>query len=157
MLIPSTISLHNKVAIVTGSSRGIGRVTAILLAQRGARVAIHCSGESSKALAAAVAEEINGAAGLSSTQPRACVVLADLTLLDSAAQVIQGTLKGLEVSKIDILVHNAAVPQGTRLQATDFDDDAFMSQVSLNMRAPMLLVKELLPVLASSGGRIVTM
>ena len=120
-------------------------------------MAIHCSGESSKALAAAVAEEINSAAGQSSTQPRACVVLADLTQLDSAARVIHGTLKGLEVSKIDILVHNAAVPQGTRLQATEFDDDAFMSQVSLNMRAPMLLVKELLPVLASSGGRIVTM
>jgi NAD(P)-dependent dehydrogenase (short-subunit alcohol dehydrogenase family) len=70
--------------------------------------------------------------------------------------VIQGALRGLGVNKIDILVNNAAVGPPP-LPATDFGAEEYDLTMNINVRAPMLLVKELLPVLSGKNSRIINM
>ena len=147
--LPPSLSLAGKSAIVTGSSRGIGRGLALLLAQRGAAVAITYTSENSTAQAESLADEINALT-------RACIIKADLANLDCGPKIIQGALQGLGVDKIDILVNNAAVGPPP-LPATDFDDKEYDTTTNINVRAPMLLVKELLPVLSQVDGRIINM
>ena len=147
--LPPTLSLAGKSAIVTGSSRGIGRGLALLLAQRGAVVAITYTSDSSTALAESLAAEINALT-------RACIIKADLASADCGPEIIQGALRGLGVAKIDILVNNAAVGPPP-LPATDFDGKAYDETMNINVRAPILLVKELLPVLSRNDGRIINM
>ncbi len=148
-VLPPSLSLAGKAAIVTGSSRGIGRGLALVLAQRGAVVAITYTSDSSTAQAESLATEINALT-------RACIIKADLASIDCGPEIIQGALQGLGVAKIDILVNNAAVGPPP-LPATDFDSKEYDSTMKINLRAPMLLVKELLPVLSEKDGRIINM
>jgi len=89
--------LENKVAVVTGGSRGIGRAIAIELAQQGARVVVnyHRNAEAAAEVVAAV-EEAGG---------QAVAVKADVGDPEQAAQLIQRALQ--EFGRIDILVNNA--------------------------------------------------
>lgn len=147
--LPPSLSLTGKSAIVTGSSRGIGRGIALLLAQRGAAVAITYTSDDSTPKAESLAAEINALT-------RACIIKADLAHLDCGPEIIQGALRGLGVAKIDILVNNAAVGPPP-FPATAFDAKEYDVSMNINVRAPMLLVKELLPVLSEKDGRIVNM
>lgn len=148
-LLPPSLSLAGKAAIVTGSSRGIGRGLALLLAQRGASVAITYTSDTSTTQAESLAAEINGLT-------RACIIKADLGDLDCGPKIIQGALRGLSVERIDILVNNAAVGSPP-LPATDFDAKEYERTMNVNVRALMLLVKELLPVMSGNGARIINM
>ena len=148
--LPSCLSLSNKVAIVTGSSRGIGHEIALELARRGASISIVYTSQSSTTRAESLAAEIN-------TMTKACVIQANLEDLDCGEKIIHGTLKGLACEKIDILVNNAAKVGVSPLPASEFDQESFESNMDVNVRAPMLLVKHLLPVIAEQDGRIINM
>jgi len=89
--------LTNKVAVVTGSSRGIGAAIARRLAAEGARVVLNC--HASKEAAEAVAAEIRQAGG------EAAVIAADVSRFDEAQRLIQQALD--TYGRIDILVNNA--------------------------------------------------
>jgi NAD(P)-dependent dehydrogenase (short-subunit alcohol dehydrogenase family) len=91
--------LHQRpVALVTGSSRGIGRATALLLARRGFDVAVHYRREAESA--EAVAKEVEAAGG------QALVVAADL----AEAEAVRGLVAavGERFGRLDALVANAA-------------------------------------------------
>jgi short chain dehydrogenase len=90
--LPPSLSLAGKSAIVTGSSRGIGRGLALLLAQRGAAVAITYTSDHSTAQAESLSAEINALT-------RASIIKADLASPDCGRKVIQGALRGLGVDK----------------------------------------------------------
>jgi 3-oxoacyl-[acyl-carrier protein] reductase len=90
--------LSEKVALVTGAARRIGRATALALAARGAAVVVNT--RSSEAEAAAVAAEITQAGG------RAIHHLADITDEGAVAAMVERALKAF--GRIDILVNNAA-------------------------------------------------
>ncbi len=97
----------NKIAIVTGSSRGIGRAIALRLEQEGARVIV--TGRDEKALAE-VAREIPGAAAIA----------LDLREADSAAKLVQFAIDTF--GAIDVVVNNAgATKRGDFLELTDAD------------------------------------
>ena len=149
--LPPSLSLVGKAAIVTGSSRGIGRAIALLLAKHGAKVAITYTSSSSTEQAQSLAAEIDAL-----PHSGACIVQADLEALDCGPKVIEGALRGLDVKNIDILVNNAAKSSAPH-PATDFDLEGFDMSMNLLVRAPMLLVKELLPVMAEKDGRIINM
>ena len=100
--LPPAVSIEGKAAIVTGSSRGIGAGIAIELAQRGAKVAIVYQSDKSTPLAQKVASRITELGGV------ATLIKIDLASLDAGRRVIDLALQGLSVSKIDILVNNAA-------------------------------------------------
>lgn len=91
--------LDGRVAIVTGSSRRIGRATALALADAGAALLINAS--KGKLEAQAVADEITTAGG------RAIAVLADVSQPDQADALIQSAVDMF--GRLDILVNNAAV------------------------------------------------
>lgn len=91
--------LTGKVALVTGSSRGIGREIACKLAKMGATVVINYN--QSKTSAEEVRRQITTAGG------KAIVIQADVTVLDELEQLFDQTLEKLQ--KIDILVNNAGI------------------------------------------------
>ena len=92
------MKLHGKVAIVTGARAGIGRATALALAEAGADVVI-CDNQKLPDLEA-VAEQIQelGVKGLA--------VKADISKEDEVDEIAQKTIG--EFGKVDILVNNAA-------------------------------------------------
>ncbi|MFP5465693.1 MAG: SDR family NAD(P)-dependent oxidoreductase, partial [Gammaproteobacteria bacterium] len=89
---------RGQVALITGSSRGIGRATALLLARRGADIAVHYRRDEEAALA--VCSEAR-AAGV-----RAVALRADLRDQEAVAALVQQV--GAEFGRLDLLVANAA-------------------------------------------------
>ena len=96
------IRLDDKVAVVTGASRGIGKSVALVLAAAGAKVA--CCSRSQEAVDA-VAEEIRNSGGT------AWSVAADVSNAEDAAQLISGTIS--ELGGLDIVVNNAGITRDT--------------------------------------------
>ncbi|HEX2915306.1 MAG TPA: 3-oxoacyl-ACP reductase family protein [Chloroflexia bacterium] len=91
--------LEGKVAIVTGSSRGIGRAIAMLFGQEGARVVVnyaHNRDEADK-----VVEEIQSAGG------EAIAVGANVAVYDEAKKLVEAALQ--KFGRVDILVNNAGI------------------------------------------------
>jgi 3-oxoacyl-[acyl-carrier protein] reductase len=93
------MDLKGKVAIVTGSTRGIGRGIAHRFARDGAKITVN--GVTNKEKGAAVAAEIKEAGG------EATVVMADVSQREQAEQLIAETINAF--GKVDILVSNAGI------------------------------------------------
>jgi len=132
----------SRIALVTGASRGLGRVIASVLASRGFTLVI--GGRNPDPLAAAAAD-------LSRHAPTVVPVAGDITdaavranLLDAARQ-----LGGLNV-----LVNNASELGGVGPLLT-FDVPRFGRLFPVNVGAPMVLIQLAVPLLAERGGLIV--
>ncbi len=110
--------LAGKVAVITGSSRGIGAAIARRLAAEGARVVLNC--HTSVEAAEAVAEEIRQAGG------EALVVAADVSRSEEAQRLIQTTTA--QWDRVDILVNNAGVTRdGLLMTMKEADWDAVLN------------------------------
>lgn len=108
------MDLKEKVAIVTGASRGIGKAIALELAKNGAKVTL--SGRNSEKLSQ-VQQEIKQNGG--ETYP----VVADISKMEDAANLINKTLEKWE--KVDILVNNAGINRDNlvmRMSPEDWDE-----------------------------------
>src|SRR4051794_40503060 len=131
--------LTGQVAIVTGSSRGIGRASAELLASLGARVVI----SSRKADACeAVADGIRESGG------DAHVIACNISRRDEVEALVAGTTK--HYGKVDILVCNAAVNPyyGPLL---DITDEAFDKIMGSNVKSNLWLCARAIPQMAARG------
>ncbi len=106
------MQLKDKVAIVTGAARGIGRAIAIDLAARGASVVVNY--HSSEAAAQEAAHMIQAAGG------KATAIKADVSRLDEAAALMKAATDAF--GKIDILVNNAGTTRDTLLMTMKEDD-----------------------------------
>lgn len=151
--LPPSVSLVGKTAIVTGASRGIGSAIALMLASRGADVAITYTSDSSTLKAKSVAEKIK-ALGRKVT-----IIKCDVANEDCGKVIVKEALEGLGVQKIDILVNNAAVsnPGGPKSVEDGFTGAEFDNLFWINVRAPMLILQALLLHLTEKGGRIINM
>ena len=108
------MQLEGKVALVTGGSRGIGRAIALLLAQRGADVAINFAGN--EAAAQATVEEIKALGH------KAIMIKADVADNAACAAMVDQVVH--EMGKLDILVNNAGITRDTllmRMKEEDWD------------------------------------
>ncbi|MCD6235488.1 MAG: 3-oxoacyl-ACP reductase FabG [Thaumarchaeota archaeon] len=102
--------LSNKVAIVTGSSRGIGRATALTFAREGAKVCVNYARSRDKA--EEVVREIKSMGG------EAIAIKADVSNLEEVKKMIETVVETF--GGIDILVNNAGIMyRGTVLESSD--------------------------------------
>lgn len=134
-----------KVALVTGSSRGIGRAIALELARQGADIAVHYLRKKS------AADQV--AAAIQEMGRRAVVIRANLA---EAAQ-IEAMFDKLEESfgRCDILVGNAA--SGTPRDILEVEDKHWDWTMDVNARAILRCAKRAAPLMEQAGwGRIVT-
>jgi NAD(P)-dependent dehydrogenase (short-subunit alcohol dehydrogenase family) len=129
-----TPSLEGSTALVTGATAGIGRAIAMQLAGLGAEVVVH--GRSAQRGADTVRD-------IENTGGTACFVAADLSNADDVRRL------AAEAGPVDILINNAGV---YRFGATADTDDAFFDEhVNINLRAPYILVQQLVPGMAERG------
>lgn len=146
------MSLQGKVAIVTGSSRGIGRGMALALAKEGAKVVVVGRTESAEqsrlpGTIHKTAEEIKAAGG------DAIAVRCDVMKQEDVEQLMQKTVQAF--GRIDILVNNAG---GSSSQATILDIPVYrwLNVMNLNVNAVFLCCKFALPhIIRQSAGSII--
>ncbi|EKM55072.1 uncharacterized protein PHACADRAFT_95787 [Phanerochaete carnosa HHB-10118-sp] len=138
-----SLPLSGKVAIVTGSSRGIGAAIARRLATDGAHVVVNYNG--SEAAAGQVVADINNEA-----HGRAVAIQADLSSVEEGVRLVEDTVKSL--GRLDILVHNAAFKTTGELDAVGTAD--FDTQFSVNVRTPLFVTQAAARHLPK-GGRVV--
>jgi 3-oxoacyl-[acyl-carrier protein] reductase len=137
--------LSGKTALVTGASRGIGRASALALAQAGAQVLVHYS--NSQKEADAVVAEIRKAGG------RAEKVGADLRQADGP-HILSKRVRAIVGDRLDILVANAGISKTASIEDTKIED--FDNLFAVNVRAPFFLVQQLLPALCQGSSIIFT-
>jgi 3-oxoacyl-[acyl-carrier protein] reductase len=136
-------TLEGKVAIVTGSSRGIGAGIARRLASDGAELILHYGSGLNEAEALA--------ASLRESGTKVHLIQADLAANDGGQRLVEG-LKALQLPRIDILVNNAGVAPFATLDETTTEQ--FDDIVNVNMRS-LFFVTQGVARLMPNGGRIV--
>jgi 3-oxoacyl-[acyl-carrier protein] reductase len=136
------MSLAERIAIVTGASRGIGRGIARMLAARGAHVVATARGENARA----VAEEIRAAGG------SAEAVALEMTEAGAAERLVADVVG--RHGRIDILVNNAGVTRDQlllRMKREDWD-----AVIDTNLTGTFALTQAVLkPMIRQKAGRIV--
>ncbi|HLZ03096.1 MAG TPA: SDR family NAD(P)-dependent oxidoreductase [Bradyrhizobium sp.] len=139
-----TPDLKDKVALVTGASRGIGAAIAVALAEAGAAVAVNYR-ERADAADALVAD-------LNKAGHRAIAVAADVSQAASVARMIEHIRSTL--GPVDILVNNAgiAIVRGV----DDLTEDDFDRTITVNLKSAFLCTQAVVPSMrAKKWGRIV--
>jgi 3-oxoacyl-[acyl-carrier protein] reductase len=138
--------LNNRVALVTGASRGIGKAIAVALAEAGASVAVNYRARADEA--EAVVQAIVKAGG------RAAAFGADV----SVRGAVQGMVRDVEqrLGAIDILVNNAGMAAARSLD--DITEEDFDHDMAVNLKSAFLCTQAVLPGMrARRFGRIVNM
>jgi 3-oxoacyl-[acyl-carrier protein] reductase len=137
-------TLQNKIALVTGASRGIGRAIAFAFAQAGARVLVHY-GRSAQAAESVVA-------AIRSQGGRADAIRADLGTAEGAA-LLAKEVRSIVGERLDVLVLNAGISKAASIKDHTVED--FDNLFATNVRSPFFLVQQLLPVLGDGSNIIV--
>jgi 3-oxoacyl-[acyl-carrier protein] reductase len=133
--------MNDRVALVTGASRGIGRAIAEGLAADGVEVAVHYNCDK------AGAEETLARVG------RGFLIGAELGVPGDVENVVSQLEAGLAGRSLDILVNNAAAAPAGPIESDTVD--AFDRLFAVNVRAPYFLIQRVLPLLRD-GGRIIS-
>ena len=138
--------LSDKVALVTGASRGIGRAVAIKLAQNGADVVVNYSGSE-----AAAQETVDAIVALGR---KAIKIKANVANAEEVAAMVEETHK--EFGHIDILVNNAGITRdGLLMRMKDEDWDAVMD---INLKGVYLVTKAVSKIMMKQrAGHIINM
>lgn len=134
------LSLENKVALVTGGSRGIGRAIALGLAKSGADVVI----------ASRKIGDLENVAGEIKSLGRKCLPVAThIGRLEEIKNLVDKA--AAEFGRIDILVNNAAT-NPTMVPAMDIDDRAWDSIMNLNLKGLFFLSQAVARIMKEKGG-----
>ncbi len=137
--------MKNKIALVTGGSRGLGQNMALQLAKKGFDVII--TYQSKGDLAQEVVNEIKKLGN------KAAAIQLDVAVADSFdvfVNTLSATLKEeFQSEKIDALVNNAGV--GTYTSFAETSMEQFDSMVNIHLKAPFFLAQKLLPKLRDGG------
>ena len=139
-------SLEGRVALVTGSSRGIGRAVALELARAGADVAVNYLRRT--------AEAHDTVSAITAAGHRAAAIQADVSLAADVARLVE--VIGNELGPIDILVNNAGIARVQLIEeVTERDWDELLDA---NLKSCFLVTQAVLPEMrARKWGRIINL
>lgn len=136
------VNIENKVAIVTGASSGIGKQTAIKMAQEKAKIVLVSRDESRL-------QQLQQ--NLKAVNSNVIYVAADIMIEANIEKVIQTTVD--KFNSIDILVNAAGIYKSGSIEDTKVEDWDDMMQ--LNLKSVFLLCQKAIPHLINSQGNIV--
>jgi len=137
------VDLSNRVAIVTGSGRGIGRAIALKLAEVGATVVVNDIGEAAQG----VAEEIRA------ISRQSLAILADVSSSSDVARLMETTKA--TYGKVDILVNNAGITRDQIL--VRMSDEDWDRVLNVNLRSVFLCSRAVLrQMIKQRWGRIIS-
>ena len=144
-LLPENLQhLKDKVAVVTGASRGIGKAAALALASQGAKVVVNYA-RSSEAAEAIVKE-------ITETRGEAIASQADISKSDEVDNLIKATLD--KFGRIDVLVNNAGITKDTLLLR--MKPEQWQAVIDLNLTGVFLCTKAVSKtMLKQRSGRII--
>jgi NAD(P)-dependent dehydrogenase (short-subunit alcohol dehydrogenase family) len=150
------MTLHDKVAIVTGGSRGIGRAICLGLAAQGAKVVVASRTEVDTSAGTAFAKYASGtihdtARLIHDRGGTAIGLKCDVTQVEDIRHLTETTLQ--RFGRIDVLVNNAGID--CEAPVIDMEIDLLDRCLAVNVRAPLLLCKFALPsMIARQAGSI---
>ncbi|KAL0935737.1 short-chain dehydrogenase [Colletotrichum truncatum] len=134
------MSLQDKVILVTGGSKGIGKAIALSAAAQGAKVIVNYSNDSS------AADEVVAQIG----SDRAVAVRADNSKTPELQKLVDAAVE--KFGRIDVLIPNAAIMHMRTVENTTEQD--FDEMFNTNVKGPYFLVQKALPHMPE-GGRII--
>jgi 3-oxoacyl-[acyl-carrier protein] reductase len=138
--------LSNRVALVTGASRGIGKAIAIALANAGADLAVNY--HSQRAAAESVCQTIRVAGR------KAIPIQADVSISDDVERLVATTEK--ELGPVGILVNNAGIAKA--LPAAEVTEEIWNEFLRVNLTSVFLVTQRVLPGMRSARyGRIINL
>lgn len=132
------MSTHAKVVIVTGASSGIGKATALLLAEKGAKLVLGARGETKLAQ---LNKQINDSGGES------IYGITDVSKREDVARLVQMAIE--HYGQLDVLINNAGVMPISPLDALKVDD--WESMIDINIKGVLYGIAEALPVFRSQA------
>jgi NAD(P)-dependent dehydrogenase (short-subunit alcohol dehydrogenase family) len=134
--------LINKIALITGGTSGIGRATALLFAQEGAKVALTGRDEER---GKRVAEEIERASGT------AIFIRSDVRIAEDCRRAVDQTLR--QLGRLDILFNNAGVfyPHSV----VDCPEEEWDMTIDINLKGTYLMSKFVLPAMIAQGSGVI--
>lgn len=148
----STLRFDDRVAVVTGAGRGLGREYALLLASRGAKVVVNDPGGSltgdgaDSGPAQAVVDEIVSAGG------QAVAVTDSVATAEGGRAIIDAAVA--RFGRVDILIHNAGTVRRGSLKEMSYDD--FEAVLDVHLRGAFHVVRPAFPLMCQAGyGRVV--
>lgn len=134
------MELKNKVVLVTGSSRGIGRATALAFAHEGCHVVVNYLKE--KELAEAVGQELT--------------IRADVAKFTEFKAMVDKIIK--KFGRLDVLVNNAGIIIQTNQDFQKIDDEIFDRTIGVNLKGVFNGIKLAAPIMKKQGqGRIINL
>ncbi|MBL4826207.1 MAG: SDR family NAD(P)-dependent oxidoreductase [Spongiibacteraceae bacterium] len=146
------LRFDNRVAVVTGAGRGLGRAYALLLAERGAKVVVNDLGGSldgngvDAGPAQSVVDEIVAAGGA------AIACTESVATPEGGQAIVDAALENF--GRMDILIHNAGNVRPASLKEMSFDD--FDAVLDVHLRGAFHVVRPAFPIMCEAGyGRII--
>ena len=134
-----TVRLRDKVAIITGAASGIGKATAILFAEHGAKVVV------------ADIDENGGnqtVANIKDNDNEAIFIHTDVTINEDTEQMVEKTVN--TYGKLDVLFSNAGIAM--RLPVADLSVEDWHRCLDVNLTGVFLCAKAAIPVMKQNGG-----
>ncbi len=147
MAYSNTKRLAGKVAIITGSGRGIGRCEALLMAQQGAQVVVSDIGTDGEGASTAgkVAAEIRAAGG------EAVSVTDSVATIAGAQRTVEQALQSY--GRLDILVNNAGLRAGNPIDK--LTEEQWGLVLDSHLKASFAMIKFAVPVFKRQGGGVI--
>jgi 3-oxoacyl-[acyl-carrier protein] reductase len=132
--------LEGKVAVITGSGRGIGRKTALMFAEQGASVVIHDIDRDAAEDSTAAVQGVGG---------RAVCCVGDVTERDMPEEIVQRTVA--EFGKLDILVNNAGYTWDAMVEK--MTDEQWYAMMDVHVTAPFRMIRAASPYMKGAAKR----
>src|SRR5262249_1381039 len=142
-----TKRLAGRVAVITGSGRGIGRCEALLMARQGAQIVVGDIGTDEKGTR--TAEEVDGE--IKAVGGDAVAVTENVATLEGAGSTVEAALQSY--GRLDILVNNAGLRAGNPIDK--LTEEQWNLVVDSHLKASFAMIKSAVPVFKRQGGGVI--